>query len=156
MLPAHLEFTPVKGRSIHLDADGVRVHAVEWRPERASRQVLLLHGLGANTISWDPAAQLLADRLEATVTAVDLVGFGRTRAPERRSTIAHQRAPGRRVLEQRGPAIVMGNSMGGTIGVRVTARRPELVDAPRAREPGGACTNARASATGSGSRGSRR
>jgi len=129
MLPAHLEFLPVTtGRTLQIDADGVRVHAVEWRPERARRQVLLVHGLGANTITWEPAAELLADRLEATVTAVDLIGFGRTRAPERRATLATNERLVRAILEQRGPAMVLGNSMGGAIGILVTAHRPELVD----------------------------
>jgi pimeloyl-ACP methyl ester carboxylesterase len=123
------------GRSFHLDADGVRVHAVEWVPSsatlhdpRADRQVLLVHGLGANTLSWEPVGQPLADRLDATVTAIDLVGFGRTRAPERSATVATNRAVVAAVLEQRGPAVLIGNSMGGAIGIGLTARRPELVE----------------------------
>jgi len=129
MLPAHLELIPVTtGRTLQIHADGVSVHAVEWRPERARRQVLLVHGLGANTISWEPSAQRLADRLDAVVTAVDLVGFGRTRAPERTATLATNERLVGALLEQRGPSIVMGNSMGGAIGVRITARRPELVE----------------------------
>ena len=68
-------------------ADGLAVHTVEWRTPRShpDRRVLLLHGLGANTLSWEPFAGPLADRLDAVVTAVDLAGFGRTRAPAGRA-----------------------------------------------------------------------
>jgi pimeloyl-ACP methyl ester carboxylesterase len=117
------------GRSFDLYADGVRVHAVEWSPagDAPERRVLLVHGLGANTLSWEPIAQPLAERLGATVTAIDLIGFGRTRAPERTATIATNRALVTAVLDEIGPAIVAGNSMGGAIGIGLTARRPELV-----------------------------
>jgi pimeloyl-ACP methyl ester carboxylesterase len=122
------------GRSYHLDADGVRVHAVEWVPTRGttaasrSRRVLLVHGLGAHTLSWEPVGQPLADRLDATVTAIDLVGFGRTRAPRRVATLDTNRALVTAVLEELGPSVVAGNSMGGAIGIGLTARRPELVE----------------------------
>jgi pimeloyl-ACP methyl ester carboxylesterase len=91
--------------------------------------VLLVHGLGANTISWTPVAQPLADRLDAQVTAIDLVGFGRTRALERDATIASNRAVVEAILAETGPAVVVGNSMGAVIGAGVASRRPELVDA---------------------------
>jgi len=115
-----------------IDADGVRVHAVEWQPDESAssgRRVLLVHGLGANTLSWMPVGQRIADRLGATVTAIDLVGFGRTRAPERPASIDTNQQLVTAVLEQLGPAVVVGNSMGGALGIAVTARRPELVDA---------------------------
>jgi glycerol-3-phosphate dehydrogenase len=124
------------GRAFELNADGVRVHAVEWTPAAspsdaasAHRRLLLVHGLGANTLSWEPVGQPLADHLGAPVTAIDLVGFGRTRAPERAATIATNRRLVTAVLREIGPAVVVGNSMGGSIGIGVTATNPELVDA---------------------------
>ncbi len=123
------------GRAHHLDADGVRVYAVEWLPADAAphdgedRRVLLIHGLGANTLSWTPFAQGLADATGATVTAIDLAGFGRTRALDRRASIATNRALVESVLDQTGPALLVGNSMGAVIGTGVCARRPDLVDA---------------------------
>jgi len=122
------------GRAYRLDADGVRVHAVDWQPTGdagpfCSPVVLLIHGLGANTLSWAPFGQPLADALGTSVTAIDLIGFGRTRAPERRATLAAQRALVADVLRQLGPAIVIGNSMGAVIGAGVAARHPELVEA---------------------------
>jgi pimeloyl-ACP methyl ester carboxylesterase len=126
------------GQVQYLDVDGVRVHSVGWMPGGPDRavdapapreRILLVHGLGANTLSWQPVGQLLADRFDAAVTAVDLVGFGRTRAPERTATIDTNRDLVLHLLEQTGPAILLGNSMGGVIATGVTARRPDLVEA---------------------------
>ena len=112
--------------------DGIRAHRVTWRPQTDSRaagedKVLLVHGLGANTLSWQPVGQPLADALGAEVTAVDLIGFGRTRAPDRRSTVAANSDLVIKVLEEMGAATIIGNSMGGVIGSRVTTERPDLV-----------------------------
>lgn len=110
----------------------MRVHAVEWQPSApriSSRRVLLVHGLGASTLSWFPVAPLLADRLQATVTAIDLIGFGRTRATARPATIANNRELVISFLEMTGPATIFGNSMGGVIAAGVAARRPDLVEA---------------------------
>lgn len=119
------------GTATRLDADGVSLHAVRWQPTdpRPGRRVLLVHGLGAHTLSWEPMAQPLAERLGAEVLAVDLIGFGRTRAPERTATLGAQRRVVAAVLEQFGPSLVVGNSMGGSIGIGVTAAHPELVTA---------------------------
>ena len=120
-----------RGQSHTVEVDGLRIHTVDWCPREpvANRRVLLVHGLGAHTLSWEPFAGPLAARLDATVTAVDLVGFGRTRAPQRTATLATNRQVVTAVLEQLGPATVIGNSMGATIGIGVAAARPELVDA---------------------------
>lgn len=119
------------GRSFTLNADGVEIHADEWlaaAPTAGSSPVLLVHGLGANTLSWEPIAQPLADALGTTVTAIDLIGFGRTRVPERTASIATNRQLVIAVLENLGPSIVLGNSMGGSISIGVAARRPDLVE----------------------------
>ncbi len=91
--------------------------------------MLLVHGLGANTLSWASVAQELADQTGATVTAIDLVGHGRTRATTRPATIESNRDLMVAFLEQHGRATIFGNSMGGVLGAGVAARRPELVDA---------------------------
>ncbi len=118
---------PGTARTVY--ADGLAVHTVEWRSAHShpDRRVLLLHGLGANTLSWEPFAAPLADRLDAVVTAVDLAGFGRTRAPAGRALLGRQRQLVRRLLERLGPSLVVGNSMGGSIGIGVTADDPEQV-----------------------------
>lgn len=118
------------GRSFTLNADGVEIHADEWLPAAPiadAAPVLLVHGLGANTLSWEPIGQPLADALGTTVTAIDLIGFGRTRVPERTASIATNRQLVTAVLEALGPSTVIGNSMGGSISIGVAARRPDLV-----------------------------
>lgn len=137
-----------RGRAQQIVLDGMRVHTIEWTPRPSGNpsgapspalteptraeptSVVLVHGLGANALSWELVAQPLADRLGATVTALDLLGFGRTRSPERASTIDANRKLVTALLErQPGPSILVGNSMGGAISIAVTAHRPELVDA---------------------------
>ena len=88
-----------------------------------------MHGLGASTLSWVPVAQGLADHLGATVTALDLIGHGRTRATTRPATIESNRDLIVTLLEGHGPATIFGNSMGGVLAAGVAARRPDLVDA---------------------------
>jgi pimeloyl-ACP methyl ester carboxylesterase len=117
-----------RGQERWLEADGFRVHAVQWG-EGATR-VLLVHGLGGHTLSWEPSALGLAQRLEAEVTSVDLPGFGLTRVPPgRRATLGTHGRLIRALLEQSGPAVVAGNSMGGALGIGLAARRPDLVRA---------------------------
>lgn len=91
--------------------------------------MLLVHGLGANTISWQPVGQPLADSIGAPVIAIDLAGFGYTRSTDTRATITRNADLVTSALETYGASIVVGNSMGGAIAVHVAARRPDLVEA---------------------------
>ena len=117
-----------RGQEQWLDADGFRVHAVEWRNANSGNggaRFLLVHGLGGHTISWEPGALALAERLHATVTAVDLPGFGLTRIPRgRRATLGTHGRVLRALLEQWGPAAVAGNSMGGALGIGLASAPP--------------------------------
>jgi pimeloyl-ACP methyl ester carboxylesterase len=118
--------------------DGIAVHTERWTPVAhdgndgvtGGAPVLLVHGLGGSTINWHLVGQTLADGLGADVTAVDLIGFGRTPLDGRRSTISENAALVRALLtDLDGPAVVVANSMGGSIAVRVAAHHPELVNA---------------------------
>jgi pimeloyl-ACP methyl ester carboxylesterase len=116
------------GQEHRVEVDGFGVHAVRWGD--GDTRVLLVHGLGGHTISWEPSAPGLADRLQATVYAVDLPGFGLTRVPRgRRATLGTHGRVLRALLEQSGPSIVAGNSMGGALAIGLAARRPDLVRA---------------------------
>lgn len=113
-----------------LEADGLWIHTVDWDPVEArpgARPVVLVHGLGASTVSWELVATHLADRLRTRVTALDLPGFGRTRCTDRAASMSAHRRAVTALLDDRGPAVVMGNSMGGATAVGVAARRPELI-----------------------------
>ncbi|MDQ1521832.1 MAG: hypothetical protein QOI55_2905, partial [Actinomycetota bacterium] len=117
-----------------IDVAGSSVHCVMWSPAvpltRPGRDVVLVHGLGGSTINWHLVGQPIADALGSHVTAVDLIGFGRTSLDGQRSTIDANARLLTAFLQERGePTILVGNSMGGSIAVRIAAHHPELVDA---------------------------
>lgn len=114
------------------ELDGAHVHVRRWAPTRTvdgRRPILLVHGLGANTVSWVTVGRDLAERRGAPVVALDLIGFGYTRALDTPATLGRNADLVIAALEELGPAVVAGNSMGGAITVKVAARRPDLVEA---------------------------
>ena len=116
----------------NVEIAGTTVHVRRWEPAEPVAGVaplLLVHGLGANTISWVTVGRALAEHRGAPVIALDLVGFGYTRALDTPATLNRNADLVVAALEEFGPSIVAGNSMGGAITVKVTARRPDLVEA---------------------------
>ena len=114
--------------------DGLTVTIRRWDPQRnghadrmAMSPLLLVHGLGANTVSWLPVGQALADRCNRAVIALDLAGFGYTRSVGSNATMRRNAALVVAALEEYGPSIVVGNSMGGALSIKVAALRPDLV-----------------------------
>ena len=85
-----------------------------------------VHGLGGSSQNFTDVAGLLADRFDAQ--AVDLPGFGYS-DPSPRYSIAAFASTLVGYLEHdgRGPVHLVGNSLGGSIAVRVAALRPDLV-----------------------------
>jgi pimeloyl-ACP methyl ester carboxylesterase len=85
-----------------------------------------VHGLGGSSQNWTDVAGLLAGRFDAQ--AVDLPGFGYS-DPSPRYSITAFAANLIGYLEHagRGPVHLVGNSLGGSIAVRVAALRPDLV-----------------------------
>ncbi|MFM8304215.1 MAG: alpha/beta fold hydrolase, partial [Actinomycetota bacterium] len=118
---------------IELDGCAVRLH--QWQPPGSTSPrddrppILLVHGLGANTMSWMTVGRDLAERHGTSVVALDLVGFGYTRAVGTPATVSRNADLVVAALERLGPSVVAGNSMGGAITVKVAARRPDLVEA---------------------------
>jgi len=115
-----------------MELDGCTVHVRRWVPSGGATDappMLLVHGLGANTISWVTVGRALAERRSAEVIALDLVGFGYTRALGTPATLNRNADLVVAALERFGPSVVAGNSMGGAITVKVAARRPDLVEA---------------------------
>ncbi len=112
------------------DADGTWVHTVEWQPETVdpdATPLVLVHGLGGSTVNWDLVGPELSRRLGAPVTALDLPGFGRSRIFDGPASFESHRHIVTTLLRDRGPAMLAGNSMGGSISVSLAARHPELV-----------------------------
>jgi pimeloyl-ACP methyl ester carboxylesterase len=104
---------------------GVPVHAVDFGGSGPA--IVLVHGLGGATENWFAVGPALARR--GRVVALDLMGFGRTPpGPDGAEVEANQR-----LLDQflavdiGGPAILVGNSMGGLIAIMEAARSPERV-----------------------------
>ncbi|MGX6602915.1 alpha/beta fold hydrolase [Micromonosporaceae bacterium Da 78-11] len=85
-----------------------------------------VHGLGGSSQNFTDVAGLLADRFDAQ--AVDLPGFGYS-DPSPRYSIPAFAATLTGYLDHagRGPVHLVGNSLGGSIAVRVAALRPDLV-----------------------------
>jgi pimeloyl-ACP methyl ester carboxylesterase len=85
-----------------------------------------VHGLGGSSQNFTDVAGLLADRLDGQ--AVDLPGFGYS-DPSPRYSIPAFAASLIGYLEHaaRGPVHLVGNSLGGSIAVRVAALRPDLI-----------------------------
>lgn len=89
--------------------------------------VVLIHGLGANKVSFLPTFDGLSDRYE--VHAIDLPGFGKSSKPlpvGRRYTMAWMAdvVHGYLVRNDLTGAYLIGNSMGGRIAVEVGLRHP--------------------------------
>ena len=110
-------------------AEGVELAATRWPgpPGTRGSPVLLVHGLGGCTIEWDAVGGPLAEALGSDVVAVDLPGFGRSRLPRGRAIIPTHVRVVSSLLDELGPALLVGNSMGGLISLAVAARRPEVV-----------------------------
>ncbi len=91
--------------------------------------LVLVHGLGGSHLNWDLLAPHLTPR--ARVLAVDLPGFGLSAPTGRPATIRSNVAALAGFLREHcdGPAVLVGNSMGGLVCVLLAARMPELVSA---------------------------
>ncbi|NMO54928.1 alpha/beta hydrolase [Actinoplanes sp. TBRC 11911] len=107
--------------------DGAMLHVRDTPATAAGAEpAVYVHGLGGSSQNFTDVAGLLADRFDAQ--AVDLPGFGYS-DPSPRYSIAAFAAALIRYLDHdaRGPVHLVGNSLGGTISVRVAALRPDLV-----------------------------
>jgi pimeloyl-ACP methyl ester carboxylesterase len=133
---------PLVERDLRLSVERVQLRMHLW--EGGSRQrVLLLHGLGGNSITWHGVAPILAARLEARVLAPDLPGFGASRPGAERLSITRLVEIVRRVVQgdvrerelvgaldaNRPRWIIAGNSLGGLLALEVARQLPAEVRA---------------------------
>lgn len=116
---------PWPGRPVELDGS---MTFVRDTPAAAldAEPALYVHGLGGSSQNWTDLAGLLAGYLDGQ--AIDLPGFGRS-DPAARYTLATLSERVIRWIQHsdRGPVHLFGNSLGGTIAVKVAAARPDLV-----------------------------
>ena len=87
----------------------------------------MVHGLGGNALNWMAVGPRLAQDHRAL--AIDLAGFGRTPLFQRSAAVgANARLVVDFIEEVIGePVVLMGNSMGGHIGILVAADHPDRV-----------------------------
>src|SRR2546426_3434740 len=111
-------------RSRTIDLDGP-VHYADFGGTGPT--LVLVHGLGGSHVNWLAVAPVLARR--ARVLAVDLAGFGRTPLGERSADVHANRVLLDRFLDAvaAGPAVLVGNSMGGLVAMMEAALAPERV-----------------------------
>lgn len=107
--------------------DGAMLHVRDTPPTSENAEpAVYVHGLGGSSQNFTDVAALLADRFDGQ--AVDLPGFGYS-DPSRRYSIPAFADRLITYLEyaDRGPVHLVGNSLGGSISVRVAALRPDLI-----------------------------
>src|SRR3569623_260854 len=120
---------PKEGRSGFTVIDGRQVHYLEWGPSTAPA-VLAMHGGGQTAYMFEDIGATLRDRLH--VIAIDLPGHGESGSlaeeGETRQAFADT-IPA--LLAEFGiaPVAVIGASLGGIVGLTLTAAHPELVSA---------------------------
>ncbi|HEY8474046.1 MAG TPA: alpha/beta hydrolase [Natronosporangium sp.] len=116
---------PWPGRAVRLDGSILYVRETPARRPDAEPAVYV-HGLGGSSTNWTDLAALLVDHFDAT--AIDLPGAGRSDPADRYSIAAFADRVIRWIeYQDRGPVHLLGNSLGGTISVKVAATRPDLV-----------------------------
>jgi pimeloyl-ACP methyl ester carboxylesterase len=118
-----------RGESRTADLGGP-VHWVDYGGATSAGErpaFVLVHGLGGSHLNWD----LLAPHLTpyARVVALDLPGFGRSEPGDRRATVQANVAVLDRFLAEvvGGPAVLVGNSMGGMISILAAAEAGDRV-----------------------------
>jgi pimeloyl-ACP methyl ester carboxylesterase len=112
-------------RELHLQRDGARLAGLDFGG--AGPPVLLLHGLAGYAGEWAETAGWLTGR--ARVVALDARGHGGSeRFPADVSRAAHVADAAFAVQRLRlGPAVVVGQSLGGLTALLLAAARPDLV-----------------------------
>lgn len=123
------------GHLVELPSGQVYVRAAP--AAEGAEPALFIHGLGGSSTNWTDLMDLLSRSSDdhpavpaLACTALDLPGFGCSPPrPDGRYSLSSHAAAVIDLIERQGqwPVHLIGNSMGGAIGTRVAARRPDLV-----------------------------
>lgn len=89
--------------------------------------VLLVHGFGDDSTVWDTTVDALG--ADCSCTAVDLPGHGRSPAPEEPAAYEREALLSSidAVLDRTGPAVYVGHSLGGYLGLAHCVTRPGVL-----------------------------
>jgi pimeloyl-ACP methyl ester carboxylesterase len=119
-------------QSAPLNIGRFSLHTDRWAGGQ-NAHVLLLHGLGGNSVTWHGVAPILARALQAQVLAIDLPGFGASRAGQGPINLRTLSEVVLGVMRSAAPSdvswIVAGNSLGGLLALELACRAPERVAA---------------------------
>lgn len=130
MLAQAVPSEAVSRQSVELEVEGFELHAERWSGG-GEGHVLLLHGLGGNSVTWHGVAPELARSARTEVLAVDLPGFGRSRTAGRSVNLRVLSRLLEAVLRAQAPAgtrwFIAGNSLGAVLALELACRVPELV-----------------------------
>ncbi len=100
----------------------------EVKVQKARATLVLLHGIGNSSHSWNDVVDLLPDDLPANILAIDLLGFGESPQPD--WAVYSAKTQARAVIKtllMRGinqPVIVVGHSMGALVAIEFAKRYP--------------------------------
>ncbi len=116
------------GTGAWLDLDGP-VFYREWPGASGGPTLVLVHGLGGSGVNWMCVAPALA--AHGRVLVPDLAGFGETPLAGRDASVAGNRRLLSRFMQALGVerGVLVGNSMGGAIGLLQAADEPRTVQA---------------------------
>ena len=137
-LAAHALYRAYGFRSRILHAGGRELHLYERSGHGRAPPALLIHGLGGNAYSFLPLLRTLL-RESRRVVAVELPGHGRSPPTGEPATLSEcGEAVAAALLELGEPAVLIGNSLGGAIGLYTAALLPERVAGFVGLNPAGA------------------
>jgi pimeloyl-ACP methyl ester carboxylesterase len=122
---------PPRDRTVYVDGP---IHMADFGGR--GRPVVLVHGLGSSHAIWLETGALLADH--ARVVAIDLPGFGYTPLGRRSAAVDVAAGVLARVIRELfdGPAVVIGNSMGGVVTMLAAGSDPGAVEGVVLVDPG--------------------
>ncbi|MDX2271680.1 MAG: alpha/beta fold hydrolase [Cyanobacteriota bacterium] len=109
-----------RGQPIHYLSQGINQGS-------GKQAVLLVHGFGASSLHWRKNISVVAQHYP--VYAIDLLGFGRSAKPNLPYRTEMWRDQLRDFCQQviRRPVVVVGNSLGGYVGLSLASDWPEWV-----------------------------
>lgn len=104
------------------------MHYQEFNPA-GQRTVIMLHGLGANSDSWQFQWQVLADK-GFRVIVPDMFGFGKSPYTNKKNTLDSMAEDVKELMDRLGvqKASFIGLSMGGAIAQKFALKYPDKVE----------------------------